>query len=115
MLLSTSATIAPPHDCVAGIGDCVAGSFDRALPGTVFCHIPAYGLKIFQGVKRAMHDLLPDGEDVRRAIKWVSGNLQENPGQPVGPLVQEAIFKFDFSPRDAEFLIGFFRQREEES
>jgi len=61
-----------------------------------------------------MHGLLPDGEDVRRAVKWVSGNLQENPGQPVQPLVQSAIFKFDLSPRDAEFLIGFFSQRQEE-
>ena len=61
-----------------------------------------------------MHDLLPDGEDIRRAIKWVSENLQENPGQPVQTLVQEAIFKFDISPKDAEFLIGFFRQRKEE-
>ena len=58
-----------------------------------------------------MSGLLPDGEDVRRAVKWVSGNLQENPDQPVQPLVQEAIFKFDLSPLDAEFLIGFFRQR----
>ncbi|HEY4743145.1 MAG TPA: hypothetical protein VIH45_00675 [Desulfuromonadaceae bacterium] len=55
-----------------------------------------------------MHDLLPDGEDLRRAVKWVSGHLQENPGQAVGPLVQEAIFKFDLSPRDADFLLGFY-------
>ncbi len=61
-----------------------------------------------------MHDLLPDGEDLRRAVKWVSGNLQENPDQPVRPLVQEAIFKFDLSPRDAEFLIGFFSERKEQ-
>ena len=56
-----------------------------------------------------MHDLLPDGEDLRRAVKWVSGNLQDNPDQPVQPLVREAIFKFDLSPKDGEFLIGFFR------
>lgn len=62
-----------------------------------------------------MHDLLPDGEDVRRAVKWVSGCLQDAPDQPVPPLVQEAIFKFDLSPRDADFLIGFFRQREGEA
>jgi hypothetical protein len=62
-----------------------------------------------------MNDLLPDGEDLRRAIKWISGNLQENPDQRVQPLVQEAIFKFDISPRDAEFLIGFYRQRKEEA
>ena len=60
-----------------------------------------------------MHDLLPDGEDIRRAVKWVSGNLQEDPGQPVQPLVQKAIFKFDLSPRDADFLIEFFHQRKE--
>jgi hypothetical protein len=62
-----------------------------------------------------MHDLLPDGEDLRRAVKWISGNLQEYPDRPVQTLVQEAIFKFDLSPRDAEFLIGFFRQRGEEA
>lgn len=61
-----------------------------------------------------MHDLLPDGEELRRAVKWVSGNLQENPGQSVKPLVQEAIFKFDLSPLDSEFLIRFFSERKEE-
>lgn len=55
-----------------------------------------------------MHDLLPDGEDIRRAVKWISDNLQENPGQPVQPLVQKAIFKFDLSPKDADFLINFY-------
>jgi hypothetical protein len=61
-----------------------------------------------------MHDLLPEGEDLRRAVKWISGNLQENPGQAVQPLVHKAIFKFDLSPRDAEFLIGFYSKRKEE-
>lgn len=55
-----------------------------------------------------MHDMLPDGEDLRRAVKWISGNLQENPGQPVAPLLQEAVFKFDLSPKDADFLIDFY-------
>ena len=61
-----------------------------------------------------MNALLPDGEDIRRAVKWVSGNLQEDPERAVQPLVQEAIFKFDLSPRDAEFLIVFFSRRKEE-
>jgi len=61
-----------------------------------------------------MHSLLPDGEDIRRAVKWVSGHLQENPDQPVQPLVREAIFKFDLSPRDADFLIGFYSRKKEE-
>ena len=58
-----------------------------------------------------MHELLPEGEELRRAVKWISGNLQENPGQPVQPLVHEAIFKFDLSPRDADFLIGFYSKK----
>lgn len=61
-----------------------------------------------------MHELLPEGEDLRRAVKWISGNLQEDPGQPVMPLVQEAIFKYDLSPRDADFLIGFYSKKKEQ-
>jgi len=57
-----------------------------------------------------MHDLLPEGEDLRRAVKWVSANIQENPGQPLHKLVQEAIFKYDLSPKDAEFLSRFYRK-----
>jgi len=57
-----------------------------------------------------MNETLPKGEDLRRAVKWVSGNLQEEPGQPLQSLVQEAIFKFDLSPLDADFLLRFFTQ-----
>ena len=60
-----------------------------------------------------MHDLLPEGEELRRAVKWISGNLQENPDQPVKPLVHEAIFTFDLSPKDADFLIGFYSKKRE--
>ena len=58
-----------------------------------------------------MSEVLPKGEDLRRAVKWVSANLQEDPDQPVQPLVQEAIFKFDLSPMDADFLIGFYGKK----
>jgi hypothetical protein len=57
-----------------------------------------------------MHDLLPEGEELRRAVKWVSANIQENPDQPLHKLVQEAIFKYDLSPKDAEFLSRFYRK-----
>jgi hypothetical protein len=61
--------------------------------------------------KQTMHELLPDGEDLRRAVKWISGNLQEDAEQPVQALVQKAIFKFDLSPKDADFLIGFYSSK----
>lgn len=61
-----------------------------------------------------MSELLPDGEELRRAVRWISEHLQDDPDRPVQPLVQEAVFRFDLSPLDAEFLIGFFRRRDAE-
>jgi hypothetical protein len=59
-------------------------------------------------------DVLPEGEDLRRAVRWISGRLQDSPDEPVTVFVNEAIFKFDLSPKDADFLMGFFHQREKE-
>jgi hypothetical protein len=61
-----------------------------------------------------MHDILPEGEDLRRAVKWISANLQEGADKTIQKLVEEAIFKFDLSPKDADFLMNFFSQRKEE-
>jgi hypothetical protein len=52
---------------------------------------------------------MPEGEDLRRAVKWISQNLEENPDQKLHRLVEQATFKFDLSPKDAEYLINFFR------
>lgn len=61
-----------------------------------------------------MPNIMPDGDDLRNAVKWVSASILESPGQPVQPLVQQAIFKFDLSPKDAEFLISFYSRNMEE-
>jgi len=57
-----------------------------------------------------MHDLLPEGEELRRAVKWISAHIQEDPEQTLNKLVQEAIFRFNLSPKDAEFLMRFYRK-----
>jgi len=57
-----------------------------------------------------MPDVMPEGEDLRRAIKWISGYLKDEPGRSVQPLVKEAIFKFDLSPKDSDFLMNFFKK-----
>ncbi|MEN6623143.1 MAG: hypothetical protein ABFD50_16550 [Smithella sp.] len=62
-----------------------------------------------------MSTVIPDGENIKRAIKWVSINFEENENQPVKQLVEKAIFKFDLSPKDAEFLAGFFRNHKTEN
>jgi len=62
-----------------------------------------------------MEGLLPEGEDLRRAVKWISATLQEDPDRPVQSVVQEGILKFDLSPKDADFLTGFFKERGKDS
>lgn len=57
-----------------------------------------------------MRTVLPEGEAVRNAVKWVSGCLQESHHQAVQKLVNEAILRFDLSPKDADFLIRFYRE-----
>ena len=61
-----------------------------------------------------MSRIMPEGEEIQRAIKWISQNLEENPNQPVFPLVDKAVFKFDLSPKDSDFLVTFFRKRKSE-
>ncbi|RJP59999.1 MAG: hypothetical protein C4549_01305 [Deltaproteobacteria bacterium] len=55
-----------------------------------------------------MSSILPKGEDIRRAVKWISEQLQENPDQIVQKLVNEAVLRFNLSPKDSEFLIKFY-------
>lgn len=56
-----------------------------------------------------MTTIMPDSENVQRAIKWVSANLEEK-NEPVQKLVEKAVFKFDLSPKDTDFLTNFFRE-----
>jgi hypothetical protein len=55
-----------------------------------------------------MTTMLPEGEDIRRAIKWISVRREDAPEMTLQKLIQEAAFQFDLSPLDQEFLTGFF-------
>jgi hypothetical protein len=57
-----------------------------------------------------MATVMPEGEAIRRAIKWISAELNENPEKPVQKLVNEAVSRFDLSPKDSEFLSSFYRK-----
>jgi hypothetical protein len=52
---------------------------------------------------------MPEAENVQKAIKWISANMEENSNQPLHKLIESAVFKFDLSPKDTDFLMGFFR------
>ena len=52
--------------------------------------------------------ILPEGEQMRRAIKWISDRRSEDSGASLPSLLAEASLKFDLSPKDAEVLANFF-------
>ena len=58
-----------------------------------------------------MATIVPEGEEVQRAIKWISANLDENPNHPKSKLIEQAVFKFDLSPKDADFLLNFYSKK----
>jgi RNA binding exosome subunit len=50
-------------------------------------------------------------EEIKNAVKWVSDQLEVNPVQSVQKLLNKAIFDYDLSPADAEFLLRLFHDR----
>lgn len=56
-----------------------------------------------------MATAMPEGENIQKAIKWISASLEDSANQPMHMLIEKAVFKFDLSPKDTEFLMGFFR------
>ncbi len=57
-----------------------------------------------------MSSVMPEGEAIRKAVKWISANLEEKPGFSPQKLVQDAVLRFDLSPKEAEFLMEFYRK-----
>ncbi|HOC58516.1 MAG: hypothetical protein KBA28_02940 [Syntrophaceae bacterium] len=56
-----------------------------------------------------MATVMPESENMQKAIKWISDSLEDSTNQPLHMLIEKAVFKFDLSPKDTEFLMGFFR------
>lgn len=58
--------------------------------------------------------MLPKGEKLRKAITWVTETKKDFPAKELMAVVNEANMKFDLNPADSEFLIKFFREKQEE-
>ena len=49
----------------------------------------------------------PKGEDLRKAVKWISEKRKHEHVGDLKQLVDDACLKFNLSPKDAEFLYRF--------
>jgi hypothetical protein len=54
--------------------------------------------------------ILPEGEQLRRAVRWISEMREERQDTSLSKLINEACVKFDLSPADTDFLVRFFAE-----
>jgi hypothetical protein len=57
-----------------------------------------------------MAPIMPEGEGIRKAVKWIDELRQTEPDKKLASLIHEACVKFDLSPLEAEFLQKFFKK-----
>ena len=55
-----------------------------------------------------MNELINKSEAVKKAVKWISDQSRQNNIAISSRLLEEAVFRFDLSPRDAEFIFQFY-------
>lgn len=57
-----------------------------------------------------MTSINAQGEQVRKAIKFVSDKRSENPGIDLVQLVDDACLRYDLNPKDSAFLSRFVKE-----
>jgi hypothetical protein len=58
-----------------------------------------------------MTTILPEGEDLRKATRWISEERSAYPQKTAAELIEEACLQFDLSPMGAEFIQRFVREK----
>jgi hypothetical protein len=56
-----------------------------------------------------MHTIIPDSEQLKRAVKWISEQLKEDENISKQKLINEAITRFDLNPKQSMFLLSFYK------
>ena len=57
-----------------------------------------------------MHTIIPDSEQLKRAVKWISEQLKEDENKSKQGLINEAISRFDLNPKQSMFLLSFYKK-----
>jgi hypothetical protein len=57
-----------------------------------------------------MTTVMPQGEEIRKAVKWISDMRSDKPSADPQTLLNEACLKFNLSPLEAEYLAKFVKE-----
>jgi DNA replication protein DnaD len=53
--------------------------------------------------------IMPQGEDLRKAVQWISDQRKDNPSISLAKVIEEASFTFNLSPAEAQYLERWVR------
>jgi len=56
-----------------------------------------------------MGTIIPEGEALKKAIRWIANRLKNGEKTSIKKLINEAVFQFDLTPKDSQFLYNFYR------
>ena len=59
-----------------------------------------------------MPTVIPEGDAVRKAVRWVSKTRGEGAKAPLATLIEQASIRFNLSPKDCDFLCRFFSEQQ---
>ena len=62
-----------------------------------------------------MATVVPKGEAIRQALKWISDNRLVDEKKSISLLIQEAGLKFNLSPNEEVFLVNFYKENKTSS
>lgn len=57
-----------------------------------------------------MTTIMPEGEEIRKAVRWISEERCDFPDKSLAKIIEQAAVKFNLSPVETEFLSRFFKQ-----
>jgi hypothetical protein len=58
-----------------------------------------------------MPTIIPEGERIRQAVKFISAERMEDDNKPIRKLIQEASLKYNLSPKEEQDLVNFYREK----
>ena len=56
-----------------------------------------------------MTTIQPDGEMIRKAVKWISEERQIDPSKHLRQMIEAAALRFNLSPMEVEYLSNFLK------
>ena len=54
--------------------------------------------------------IMPEGDGLRRAVKWLSERRLADPSAPRMKLIDEAATRFDLTPVEVDFLVSAWKE-----